>query len=62
MENLYFFGCCKVRGGIFIGVISLIESFLKGGVSVFVLVRNGFLGIEYQKLFDKGEGNGNEIK
>ncbi|KAG5678709.1 hypothetical protein PVAND_008357 [Polypedilum vanderplanki] len=54
METTYFFGCCcKVRGGIFIGIVSLIESFLKGGISILVLVRNGFLGIEYQKLFDK---------
>jgi hypothetical protein len=55
MEIISLFGCCKVRGGIFVGVISLIDNLLKGAVSVLVLVRNGFLGDEYRKLFDKGE-------
>jgi hypothetical protein len=54
MDNLNLFGCCKVRGGIFIGTVTLIESILKAGVCIFVLVRNGILGVEYQKLFDKG--------
>lgn len=53
MEFLNLFGCCKVRGGVFVGVVTLIESILKAALCVLVIVRNGFIGEEYQKLFDK---------
>jgi hypothetical protein len=57
MENISLkFCCCRVQqGGMFIGIVTLIENIVKGFLCVIVVACHGFLGNKYEKVFDKGK-------